>query len=572
MKTNQTIPHLFEETVQRHPRKVAFQLVEGRQWTFEEAYQYSNAVSNYFHELGYRKGDVVVLFMENRPEYVCIWLGLANIGITPALVNFNLRLDALKHCIQVSKAKAVIFGAELTSAIDEVKDGFGGEVQLFSQGQQEGDVPSTTILDQAIHKTSTSPPPRDTTTKFSDPLLFIYTSGTTGMPKAAKISHSRYFFMAKSLHFLLNITSDDYIYCTLPLYHTAGGILGVGQTLISGSTLVVRRKFSASRFWDDCVKYNCTVAQYIGEICRYLLAQPARPQDKLHKVRLAYGNGLRPQIWTSFKNRFNVERIGEFYGATEGNANLVNSDNTVGKVGFVTRILPFVYPVTLIKVDTETGKPLRDSHGMCIKCQPGEPGELVGKIIKGDPVRHFDGYINSDATNKKICYDVFHKGDHAFLTGDLLVMDEYGYMAFKDRTGDTFRWRGENVSTLEVEATISNIVALKDVVVYGVHVPGLEGCAGMAAIADNTDSLDLRQFYTSMQKALPSYARPVFLRILHKVDSTGTFKLKKMAYRSEGFNPETITDPLYYLDTRKGEYRPVNSQVYQDLCNAAIRL
>jgi len=571
-KSGQTVVTLFQEKVKLHPDKIAFAMVDGRQWTFREIDEHSNAIANYYHDNGFRKGDVVALFMESRPEFVCYWLAMTKIGAVAALINFNLRMESLAHCIKVSEAKALIFGGELTEAVSEIKSSLPGGQLYFSTGDPyKPDVFQSINIDPLIASASNMPPPKDFTVTFNEKLFYIFTSGTTGLPKAAIVIHSRFFYMAYSTHHFFKMNTDDVIYDTLPLYHSAGGILGVGQTLLMGCTLVVRKKFSASNFWNDCIKYNCTGAQYIGEICRYLLAQPNKPTDKQHRVRFAYGNGLRPQIWEEFMSRYGIERIGEFYGATEGNANIINPDNTVGAVGFTTRIAPALYPVTLIKIDKETGVPVRDRFGLCVKCEPGEPGELVGKIVKGDPLREFDGYVNKDATTKKVCYDVFKKGDCAFLTGDVLVMDEFGYMFFRDRTGDTFRWRGENVSTSEVEATVSNIVKLNDAVAYGVEIPGVEGRAGMVAIVDENNSLDLKQLYRDLQKALPAYARPVFVRVLENVDLTGTFKLKKTEYRKESFNPSQTSDNMYFLDSKAGEYRLIDEEVYNQICSGKIR-
>lgn len=571
-KANANLPSLFAQTVARHPNKAAF-LYEDRVWTFRDVDEYSNAVANYFRDhAGYRQGDVVAIFMESRPEFVCIWLGLAKIGVIAALINFNLRLESLAHCIKISEAKAVIFGGELVEAIRDVKQTLSREVPLYCSGKYSNGLLPSSHLDKLVDSSSKLAPPTPFI-KFKDRLFYIYTSGTTGLPKAAVVIHNRFYYMTMGIFRSFYMRHDDIIYDTLPLYHTAGGILGVGNCLINGCTLAVRRKFSASNFWSDCVKYNCTVVQYIGEICRYLLAQPERPVERQHRVRMAFGNGLRPQIWGEFMKRFNIKRIGEFYGATEGNANILNIDNTLGAVGFTTRLAPFMFPITLIRVDEATGEPIRDRNGVCIRAKPGESGELVGKIIKGDPFREFDGYVNKSATDKKIAYDVFHKGDSAFLTGDILTMNEYGYFFFKDRTGDTFRWRGENVSTFEVETVISNIIKQRDSVAYGVEIPGVEGRAGMAAIVDESRSIDLVALRRDLHKSLPAYARPVFIRLMDEVDTTGTFKLKKTDLRKEGFNPSNCkaTDHLYYMDTKTGEYQPLTKQIYMDICRGKMR-
>ena len=383
-------------------------------------------------------------------------------------------------------------------------------------------------LDAEILASPVSPIPEsvEKCTNFNDKLLYIYTSGTTGLPKAAVIKHSRFYFYCAGMYYLNNMgdVSDPIFYDPLPLYHSAGGIVGIGLMMVFGVTVVIRKKFSVRNFWKDCCRYDCTGAQYIGEICRYLLSAPETPEEKQHKIEIMFGNGLRPQIWTQFTNRFGIHRIGEFYGSTEGNSNVLNIDSVPGAVGFSSVLFPFVYPVRLIRV-SETGDVLRDPDtGNCILCRPGEPGEFVGKIIKNHPARNFDGYVDAKATEKKIVRNVLKGGDMWFRSGDLLTMDEFGWMYFVDRLGDTFRWRGENVSTIEVEAVISNALKQQDSIVYGVEVPGVEGRAGMAAIVGSPEEgagLDLNAFLQAIKQHLPSYATPLFLRFVEHLDITG---------------------------------------------------
>nr|QKO28391.1 long-chain fatty acid transport protein 4 [Ctenopharyngodon idella] len=521
LRERNTVPKLFAKSLKKYGDKTAL-IFEGtgEKWSFKELDDYSNRVANFFLQNGFKEGDVVALFMENRSQYVGLWLGMAKIGVEAALINFNLRLEALVHCVNISSAKAVVFGSELTD----------------------------------------------------DRLFYIYTSGTTGMPKAAIVVHSRYYRMAALVYYGFRMKSEDVLYDCLPLYHSAGNIVGVGQCLIHGMTVVIRKKFSASKFWDDCIKYNCTIVQYIGEICRYLLNQPKKDTEHQHKVRMALGNGLRQSIWEEFTNRFNIPQIAEFYGATECNCSLGNFDNKTGACGFNSRILPYFYPIRLVKVDEETMELIRGPDGVCIPCGPGEPGQLVGRIIQNDPLRRFDGYVNQSATNKKVANDVFKKGDSAYLSGDVLVMDDYGYMYFKDRTGDTFRWKGENVSTTEVEGTLSRLLDMKDVVVYGVEVPGAEGKAGMAAIADPDHSTDLAKFSRDLEKALPPYARPVFLRFLPEVNKTGTFKFQKTEMRRDGFDPNVVSDKLYFLDCTKGQYVELNVELHRSIVSGKQKL
>uniref|UniRef100_A0A8C1LE81 Arachidonate--CoA ligase n=1 Tax=Cyprinus carpio TaxID=7962 RepID=A0A8C1LE81_CYPCA len=565
LRERNTLPKLFAKSVKKYGDKTAL-IFEGtgEKWSFKELDEYSNRVANLLLQRGFKEGDVIALFMENRSQYVGLWLGMAKIGVEAALINFNLRLEALVHCVNISNAKAVVFGSELTDAMCEVHSSMGKTVKLFCSGEGTLTMLKITLPVRFLIVFSSS--------LLLDRLFYIYTSGTTGMPKAAIVVHSRYYRMAALVYYGFRMTSEDVLYDCLPLYHSAGNIVGVGQCLIHGMTVVIRKKFSASKFWDDCIKYNCTIVQYIGEICRYLLNQPKKDAERQHKVRMALGNGLRQSIWEEFTTRFNVPQIAEFYGATECNCSLGNFDNKTGACGFNSRILPFFYPIRLVKVDEETMDLIRGPDGVCIPCGPGEPGQLVGRIIQNDPLRRFDGYVNQSATNKKVASDVFKKGDSAYLSGDVLVMDDYGYMYFKDRTGDTFRWKGENVSTTEVEGTLSRMLDMKDVVVYGVEVPGAEGKAGMAAIADPEHSTDLVKFSRDLEKALPPYARPVFLRFLPEVNKTATFKFQKTDMRREGFDPNVISDKLYFLDCTKGQYVELNVELHRSIVSAKQKL
>ncbi|XP_062487058.1 long-chain fatty acid transport protein 1 [Pezoporus occidentalis] len=565
-RAQSTVPKMFQDVVLRHPDKVAL-IYEGtgEQWTFRRLEEYSNAVANCCSQQGFRGGDVIAVFMESRPEFVGLWLGMAKVGIEAALINFNLRLDSLVYCVRSSGAKAIVFGGELSSAISEVSGMLGKNMAKFCSGDYNPAlVPvETRHLDPLLSTASKSAPAQIPGKGLDDRLFYIYTSGTTGMPKAAIVVHSRYYRIAAFGYYAYKMHPDDVLYNCLPLYHSAGNIMGIGQCLIHGLTVVIRKKFSASRFWDDCVKYRCTIIQYIGEICRYLLNQPVREAEAQHRVRLAVGNGLRPSIWEDFSRRFRIKQIGEFYGATECNCSIANLDGKVGACGFNSRILPGVYPIWLVKVNEDTMELIRDSQGLCVPCRPGEPGLLVGQINQQDPLRRFDGYVNQSATSKKIASNVLRKGDQAYLSGDVLVMDDLGYMYFRDRSGDTFRWRGENVSTTEVEGTLSRILDQTDVAVYGVQVPGVEGKAGMAAIADPQAKVSPNALYQELQKVLPPYARPVFLRLLPHVDTTGTFKIQKTRLQTEGFDPHQTSDRLYFLDVKLGRYVPLDEHLYE---------
>ncbi|CDQ82617.1 unnamed protein product [Oncorhynchus mykiss] len=553
LRRNSNIPSIFAQTVKQHPNKPALIYdATGETWTFTQLDLLSNAVAQWALAQGWAPGDVVALFMESRPLQVALWLGLAKVGVEAALINFNLRRDALLHCVGVSVSRGIVFGAELADGRWDSEMGklfclafcLSGSTVILNKWTRLG------VLEERFGKLSLGYCLVSLRRISGQPnrLFYIYTSGTTGLPKAAIVVHSRYYRIAAFGYHAFRMRQDDIIYDCLPLYHSAGNIMGVGQCLINGLTVVVKKKFSASRFWEDCIKHNCTVVQYIGEICRYLL------------------------VWEAFTERFGVAQVGEFYGATECNCSIANMDGKVGACGFNSRILPNVYPIRLMKVDEETTELVRDKHGLCVPCRPGEPGLLVGRINQQDPLRRFDGYANQDATRKKIANNVFKKNDSAYLSGDVLVMDELGYMYFRDRSGDTFRWRGENVSTTEVEGTLSGLLGQADVAVYGVAVPDVEGKAGMAAIADPTGTFDCDAFLRVVQQALPPYARPVFLRISPQVDTTGTFKIQKTRLQREGYDPRLSTDQIYFLNSRTGRYEAVNEELHSAIVEGRMAL
>ncbi|XP_057302063.1 long-chain fatty acid transport protein 1-like isoform X2 [Hydractinia symbiolongicarpus] len=571
IKHDQLTSDIFDSTCSKRPNKLAVvSAYDDVKYTFAELRDLVNRIGNIFYDSGYRQGDVVVLFMENRPEYVAFWLGLSKLGVITSLVNYNLKRDSLLYCISVANAKAVIFSNSTEDALSEIQTELNG-LDFFCYGRSEK-IKYATDLPGLIETTCTSNPPRPEGISFYDKLIYMYTSGTTGLPKPAVIRHTRFYFMVNGMASSFDITHQDTNYVALPLYHSNGGVGGIGMMIYRGTTVIIAKKFSASRFFQECAYHGATMFNYIGETCRYLLAQPPSKYDRAHRIRLAIGNGLRPQIWSEFKNRFGIAVIGECYASTEGNANMINIDNKEGAVGFNSVIAPGFYPIRLIKVDRMTGDIQRDDNGMAIACEPGEAGELVGKV-RNDPVHQFDGYVDKESTDKKIVSDIFNKGDSAFRSGDILVQDEFGYFYFQDRGGDTFRWKGENVGTAEVEAAISRILNMMDVVVYGVEIPGIEGRAGMACIGDPDYRVDLNYLRCELLNRVPNYARPQFVRLSSDhIEQTETFKYKKVKLREEGFDPrKVIDDRLYYNNQRTGKYEVLDILAYQRIIDHNIR-
>ncbi|NP_001303617.1 long-chain fatty acid transport protein 3 isoform 2 [Mus musculus] len=403
-----------------------------------------------------------------------------------------------------------------------------------------------------------------------DTCLYIFTSGTTGLPKAARISHLKV-LQCQGFYHLCGVHQEDVIYLALPLYHMSGSLLGIVGCLGIGATVVLKPKFSASQFWDDCQKHRVTVFQYIGELCRYLVNQPPSKAECDHKVRLAVGSGLRPDTWERFLRRFGPLQILETYGMTEGNVATFNYTGRQGAVGRASWLYKHIFPFSLIRYDVMTGEPIRNAQGHCMTTSPGEPGLLVAPVSQQSP---FLGYAGAPELAKdKLLKDVFWSGDVFFNTGDLLVCDEQGFLHFHDRTGDTFRWKGENVATTEVAEVLETLDFLQEVNIYGVTVPGHEGRAGMAALALRPpQALNLVQLYSHVSENLPPYARPRFLRLQESLATTETFKQQKVRMANEGFDPSVLSDPLYVLDQDIGAYLPLTPARYSALLSGDLRI
>jgi fatty-acyl-CoA synthase len=511
---------------------------------------------------GIGRGQAVALLMENRPDFIAAWLGLFKVGAQVALINTNLTGAALSHSIAISGARHAIVGAELAENFRAAP--FENAPVLWVEGDGGN-------LTQALAAASAASPGKQARAgvTLKDRAFYIYTSGTTGLPKAANFSHMRMLFMMSGFVGALRPHENDRIYNPLPLYHSTGGVCAVGMAFFTGGALILKRRFSVHDFWSDVHKYGATMFEYIGELCRYLLNAPPTPLEKGHHVRAITGNGLRPEIWRAFQERFAIPRIVEFYGATEGNVSMLNYDGTVGAVGRVPDYLEWLLPSRVVRFDVEKEMPVRGPDGLCIECGPDEAGEALGGISKRAG-REFEGYTVKADSDKKMLRDVFKRGDVWFRTGDLMRRDEHGYFYFVDRIGDTFRWKGENVSTGEVGAALQAVPGIREANVYGVTVPGLDGRAGMAALVVDGD-FNLEALPARM-KALPNYARPIFLRLSPRIEVTGTFKQRKVDLVREGTDPSAIADPLYFLDPDSGKYERLTPERYADVIAGRVKL
>ena len=566
-----TTADLLEQWVAKTPDAPAIYF-EDRVLSWKEMDQGACRVARWAMGQGIGKGDAVAILMENRPEFIMAWFGLHKIGAIGALINTNQTTAPLAHSLNISGARHLILGAELAGNFGTCLDRLESQMTVWAQG---GAVPGANDLDAALAELSPAPIPRPFRDGLTckDKALYIYTSGTTGMPKAANISHLRMQNMMHAFGASTNATAKDIMYNVLPLYHSAGGNCALGAVFTVGGSVVLRRKFSASAFWDDCDRYKPTLFQYIGELCRYLLNAPPHPKEAAGHLRLAIGNGLRPEIWPAFQQRFKIPKVVEFYGATEGNVALLNFDGKVGAVGRIPNYARKRFPVFIVKFDVENEQPVRDpATGFCIECAPGEAGEAIGRIDDNEPRTSFEGYSKGSDTQKKLMTDVFAKGDRFFRTGDLLKKDALGYFYFVDRIGDTFRWKGENVATSEVAEALSLFPGVKEANVYGVKVGDLDGKAGMAALVATPD-LNVAGLPAYLENQLPAYARPIFIRLLQQeMEITGTFKHRKVELVKEGFDPSALSDPLYWLDPESKTYKPLTPDAYAKLISGEVKL
>lgn len=529
----------------------------------------ANSYAHWAMAQGIGHGDAVVLLMENRPDFIAAWLGMFKVGASVALINTHLMGRALAHSIGIAKAAHAIVGDEMKGAMESALPYLETTPRLWLQGetvQEQGD------LDAELAKmpiTDPGPAARGPLI-LKDRAFFIYTSGTTGLPKAANFSHMRMLFMMTGFVGALRPTASDRIYDPLPLYHSTGGVCAVGLAFLSGGALIIKRKFSVHEFWSDIHRHGATMFQYVGELCRYLLNAPPSPLDQGHRIRAITGNGLSAAIWGEFQQRFAIPRIVEFYGATESNVSMLNYDGTLGAVGRVPEYSEKLLPARVIRLDIETEQPIRGPDGFCIECGPTEVGETIGGMSRRAG-REFEGYTNRADSEKKMLRDVFTRGDVWFRTGDLMRRDSHGYFYFVDRLGDTFRWKGENVATSEVAAVLGRQRGILESNVYGVAVAGNDGRAGMASLVVDGD-FDITILADALKARLPPYARPLFLRLSPSIAVTGTFKQRKLDLVREGFDPQAISDPVFWLDPATGAYERLTPERHADIVEGRVKL
>jgi fatty-acyl-CoA synthase len=566
-----TLPVRIDDLADKFGSALAL-IGETESLTYRELAERSNRYARWALEHRLARGAVVCMMMANCPDYLAIWLGITRTGAIVSLLNSHLVGDSLVHAVSVVAPKHVIVGAEFAAALAAVGPRLAPEIQYWAHGVGRHGLPRIDAASAGFSGVSIlasqCPLP-----SIADRALYIYTSGTTGLPKAANVSHFRLMQWSHWFAGLLDTRSTDRMYNCLPMYHSVGGVVAIGATLVNGGSVLLRQKFSARQFWDDIVDWDCTLFQYIGELCRFLVHAAPHARQSEHRVRLCCGNGLRADIWDEFKQRFRIPQILEFYAATEANFSLYNCEGKPGAIGRIPPFLAHRFPVALIRLDIVACAPIRDKAGFCERCSGNEVGEAISKISDNamDSGGRFEGYTDTEASNLKILRNVFVNGDAWFRTGDLMRRDGAGFFYFVDRVGDTFRWKGENVSTTEVAEIVSACPGVLETIVYGVTIPGVEGRAGMAAVVCNK-AFDVGTFERHVVEGLPEYARPVFLRILREIEMTTTFKPKKHDLVRAGYDPLATTDSIYVKRLDSRGFMKLDASLFESIQSGAIRL
>ena len=558
---------IIERDAEQYVDKVAIKF-EGKQLTYKEYNELVNQYAHYFLSLGLKKGDIVDILMQNRIEYVVLVGAVGKIGAIGSLINSDLREKSLTHCIKITLGKVIVVGEECFEAFNSIRGELDLEDQTLCFSPDAGTIPCPEgyiDLSSAVKEFPVVNPSTTSEIKTFDNHLYIFTSGTTGLPKATYFPHHR--MVVSGIMYgqaLARLTSEDTMYVSTPLFHPHGLAIGMSCVFNIGGTLALARKFSASRFWDDVRKFKATVFNYVGELCRYLMNQPPKPNDADNLVNTVIGNGLRPEIWKEFKTRFGIERVGEFYGSTEGIGNFTNFLNFDCTCGYNMQTF------AIVKYDGEEDVAVRDNNNFMQRVGLGEVGLLIF------PLRSdvgFIGYTDKKATESKVLRNVFKEGDTWVNSGDLVRDQGCNHIMFVDRLGDTFRWKGHNISTTEVENIFNNFEQVSLSTVYGVKITSTDGRAGMASFASeiNIEDFNFKGLAEYLLDNLPPYGVPIFLRVKSEIATTSTFKIKKSLLKKEGFDLDIIDDALFVMLPHESNYTPLTKEIYNDIQKGIIK-
>ncbi|MGW8815922.1 long-chain-acyl-CoA synthetase [Gordonia terrae] len=562
-----SIGALLERRAAQTPHAAAFRNEEG-ELTWRAVNDGANRTADVLASRGVAKGDVVAVALQNRQAWITTVMGAMKLGAIVALINTEMRGASLEHCVTTVQPKALVLGEEQIGAVE------GGverarqwsSIPIYVRDQGEVGCPDG-WLDLATATGDASPANRPEVARvtFADPAVYVFTSGTTGLPKASITAHRRLFMgCILSGRVLREMGPTDCVYAPVPLYHVTGLMGGWISCIYSGATFATARKFSASRYWDEVRRYDATTVIYIGELLRYLYNQPPTDRDRDHKVTSMTGAGLRDDIWDDFKQRFGIERVFEVYGASEspgGFVNVLNLDRTSGWCPTKWETVAF---------DVDRNEIIRGADGYARPQPKGETGLMLFEISEHSP---FTGYTDPAASERKIIRNLFAEGDQWFDSGDLVLNQGHGHMKFVDRTGDTFRWRGENVATTQVEDVIDAWPQVAQSAVYGVEVPGTEGRCGMARIVTHPDEkLDLAALAEHLRRELPPFAVPRFLRLGSELEVTGTFKLRKVDLKAAGFRPDAVDEPAFALLPDESDWRELTPSLADEIGRGNVRL
>ncbi|HET8881436.1 MAG TPA: long-chain-acyl-CoA synthetase [Solimonas sp.] len=562
-ETMLSIGQRFADLAATQPQAPALRF-EGRSWSYAELNIWANRIAHALAARGIGRGDAVALLFENRPEALVCALAVVKLGAIAAMLNPQQRGELLAHSIGLVDARALIVGEECRAALETTGYRPSSSPDLVRYWDGDGAAPQGYLdLRADSRAASADNPPQTAQVQLRDPCFYIFTSGTTGLPKASRMTHYRWMrSLAGVGQLAVRMRRDDVLYCPLPLYHNNALTVSWSATLGAGCTLALGRKFSASRFWDEIRSVDATAFCYIGELCRYLLNQPPTPGDRQHRVRLVIGNGLRAELWDDFQQRFGIARICEFYGASEANLAFVNGFGLARTAGFCPM------PFAIVEFDAVTEAPKRDAAGFMTRVAKGGVGLLITEVTERAP---FDGYTDAKASDAKLLRNVFKTGDCWFNSGDLVRDQGFAHIQFVDRVGDTFRWKGENVATTEIEGVLNQFAGVAEAVVYGVQVPNADGRAGMAALTLSA-AFDGAALARHLCDKLPAYAVPLFVRLRTAQETTATFKFRKLELKQQGFDPAQVDEPLFVLRDRSRGYEPLDAALFAAIGSGALRL
>jgi acyl-CoA synthetase (AMP-forming)/AMP-acid ligase II len=557
----------LEEHAHKRPNSPAIRYQDD-EFSYRQVNAWVNQYAHYFISQGIQPGDAIGINIENRTECLIAVLAVVKTGAIAAMINTSQRGEALLHSINLVKPKMMLIGEEQIETMASVIESL--DTPLHTQLHYLKDTGAKNCPDSyhnmAIVTAGKSTENPDTTQKIQmkQPCFYIFTSGTTGLPKASVMSHYRWHKSMAGMGLAsMRLTRKDVMYLSLPLYHNNALTVAMAGILGAGGCLAIGRKFSVSRFWDEIRQHKATTFCYIGELCRYLLNNPIKANDQDHSIRAIVGNGLRPDIWMEFKQRFGIDHINEFYGASECNlvfTNAFNLDCTAG-------MCPL--PYNIVEYNIETDEFIRDAQGFMLPVKKGGTGLLITEINDKQP---FEGYTDKEASEKKILKDVFNAQDRWFNTGDMVINQGFKHIAFADRLGDTFRWKGENVATTEVEAVANEYPGVEHSVAYGVEIPGTDGRAGMAALTlKDINDFDTAAFSRHLHEKLPAYAVPIFIRIREQEEITGTFKYRKVELKGEHYDLNQVDEPIFFMSHQQKQFVLLDSQILHNIKQQAIR-